>query len=96
MDGLVTKATHITAGPHKVSASFPMKFDGPLEDGYRSIEQSLVDVSLGYTPGLTSLVHLHDLSVTGPKVVTGLSETPSRKRIFSCRSGVVAYSLTSS
>ncbi len=87
-DGLVTKATHVTAGPHKVSASFPMKFDGPLEDGYRSIEQSLVDVSLGYTPGLTSLVHLHDLSVTGPKVVTGLSETPSRKRIFSCRPAV--------
>ena len=84
-DGLVTKATHVTAGPHKVSASFPMKFDGPLEDGYRSIEQSLVDVSLGYTPGLTSLVHLHDLSITGPKVVTGLSQTPSRKRIFSCR-----------
>ena len=84
-DGLVTQAIHVTAGPHKVSASFPMKFDGPLEDGYRSIEQSLVDVSLGYTPGLTSLVHLHDLSVTGPKVVTGLSETPSRKRIFSCR-----------
>jgi hypothetical protein len=86
-DGLITKPIHITAGPHKVSASFPSKFDGPLEDGYRSVEQTLVDVSLGYTPGLTSLIHLHDLSVTGPKVVTGLSETPSRKRIFSCRPG---------
>ena len=84
-DGLITKPVHVTAGPHKVSASFPAKSDGPLEDGYRSIEQSLVDVSTGYTPGLTNLVHLHDFSITGPKVVTGLSETPSRKRIFSCR-----------
>jgi hypothetical protein len=84
-DGLVTKPVHVTAGPHKVSASFPAKSDGPLEDGYRSVEQTLVDVSLGYTPGLTSLVHLHDLSITGPRVVTGLSETPSRRKIFSCR-----------
>jgi hypothetical protein len=36
-------------------------------------------------PGMTTLPHLQTLTVTGPLKVTGISETPSRKRIFACR-----------
>ncbi len=83
-DGIKTPPIHIQAGPQKISASFISKFDGPLEDEFRPVEQSLVDVSTGNIPGMTSLPHLHEFQVTGPIQVAGLSETPSRRRIFSC------------
>ena len=84
-DGIKTPPIHINAGPQKISAAFISKFDGPLEDEFRPVEQSLVDVSTGNIPGMTSLPHLHEFSVTGPIKVAGLSDTPSRRRIFTCR-----------
>src|SRR5204862_234118 len=35
--------------------------------------------------GITTLPHLREFAVSGPFKVTGVSETPSRKRIFTCR-----------
>lgn len=84
-DGIKTPPIKIRAGPQRISASFPQKFDGPLEDEYRMVEQSLVDVSVGTMPGMTTLPHLHELSITGPTNVAGVSDTPSRRKIFSCR-----------
>jgi hypothetical protein len=84
-DGIKTPPIAIKAGPQTISASFPQKFDGPLEDEYRMVEQSLVDVSAGVVPGMTTLPHLHELSITGPTKVSGVSDTPSRRRIFPCR-----------
>ena len=43
----------------------------------------MVDVTAA-VPGLIGLPHLHTLTIAGPFVVTGMSETPSRLRIFSC------------
>jgi len=84
-DGIKTPPIHIKAGPQTISASFPLKFDGPIEDEYRMAEQSLVDVSAGTIPGMTTLPHLHELSVTGPTTISGISDTPSRRKIFTCR-----------
>ena len=84
-DGIKTPPVHIGAGPQRISAAFLSKFDGPVEDEFRPVEQSLVDVSTGNIPGMTSLPHLHELQVTGPHKVSGLSDTPSRRRIFICR-----------
>ncbi len=84
-DGIKTPAIKIKAGPQRISASFPQKFDGPLEDEYRMVEQSLVDVSAGTIPGMTTLPHLHELSITGPTKPSGVSETASRRKIFTCR-----------
>jgi len=81
----VTAPIKVTAGPHRVSAAFPMKFDGPIVDTYRMEEQTLVDVSTGLQPGMTTLPHLQSLVITGPLKVSGVSDTPSRKKIFSCR-----------
>ena len=61
-----------------------MKFDGPIVDTYRMEEQTLVDVSTGLQPGMTTLPHLQSLVITGPFNVSGVSDTPSRKKIFSC------------
>jgi hypothetical protein len=84
-DGIKTPAIKIKAGPQRISAAFLQKFDGPIEDEYRMVEQSLVDVSAGTVPGMTTLPHLHELSITGPANVSGISDTPSRRRIFTCR-----------
>jgi len=84
-DGIKTPPIKVKAGPQRISASFLVKFDGPIEDEYRMVEQSLVDVSAGTVPGMTTLPHLHELSVTGPVTVAGVSDTPSRRRIFTCR-----------
>ena len=84
-DGIKTPAIRINAGPRRISASFIQKFDGPLEDEYEMVEQSLVDVSVGAVPGMTTLPHLHELGITGPTTIAGLSDTPSRRRIFTCR-----------
>ncbi|HXS94225.1 MAG TPA: DUF1592 domain-containing protein [Candidatus Limnocylindrales bacterium] len=86
-DGIKTPPIHVRAGPQRISASFPQKFDGPIEDEYQMVEQSLVDVSVGALPGMTTLPHLHELSVTGPLKAEGVSDTPSRRKIFVCRPG---------
>src|SRR5262245_35235872 len=80
---LTTQPVKIAAGPHRVSAAFIAKFDGPTEDTFRQVEQSMVDISAG-VPGLIALPHLQSMTIAGPFVVTGVSETPSRRRIFTC------------
>jgi mono/diheme cytochrome c family protein len=80
---LVTPKIAISAGPHRVAAAFLSKFDGPTEDAFRQVEQSMIDISAG-VPGLMALPHLLSMTVAGPFAVTGISETPSRRQIFSC------------
>jgi hypothetical protein len=84
-DGIKSPPIKVRAGPQRVTASFPMKFDGPIEDEYAMVEQTLVDVSAGTVPGITTLPHLHELSIIGPAKTAGVSDTPSRRRVFSCR-----------
>ena len=83
----------ITAGPHRVSAAFIAKFDGPTEDLFRQVEQSMIDISAG-VPGFIGLPHLLSMTVAGPYAVTGLSETPSRKKIFTCAPSTPSDELT--
>lgn len=83
-DGIKTPPIKLRAGPQRISASFPQKSDGPIEDEYQMVEQSLVDVSVGALPGMTTLPHLHELSITGPLKAAGVSDTPSRRKIFAC------------
>jgi len=82
---LVTPPIKITAGPHRVSASFVSKYDGTVEDQYWLVEQTLMDVSIGTHAGITGLPHLRSMFITGPMTVSGISETPSRRKIFTCR-----------
>ena len=78
-----TPPVKVTAGPHQVAAAFIQKADGPVEDQFRNVEQTLVDIS-AQVPGLTILPHLRTLSITGPYDATGVSDTPSRTRILTC------------
>jgi len=80
---MVTPPVHIKAGPQRVTAAFVQKLDGPVDDLLMPLENTLADVSI--TWGVTMLPHLRDFVVQGPLEVTGVSDTPSRLKIFSCR-----------
>ena len=82
---LWTDPIRVTAGPHRVSAVFVPQFDGPVQDLISPHEWSLASTSVANAYGFTSLPHLRDLAIRGPQNATGVSETPSRARIFTCR-----------
>ncbi len=80
-----TPKVNIKAGPHRVSAVFVQHFDGPADDLIMPIEHTLADTNIGEVFGTTALAHLRDFTVSGPLSVTGVSETESRRKIFTCR-----------
>src|SRR5579885_3335040 len=84
-DDLVTPPVKVTAGPKNVAAAFIQKFEGPVEDPIMPYEQTLIDFNNSDMPGVTAQHHLRELRIIGPTHVTGISDTPSRKKIFSCR-----------
>ena len=74
----------VRAGQHRVAGAFVRRVDGPYEDLVRPHDWSMAGGPSG-GPGITTLPMIRSLVVKGPYRVTGVSETPSRNRIFSCR-----------
>ena len=89
-DDLRTPPVRIAAGPHRVSAAFIERAAGPVQDFVMPFERALADLSTGHFPGLTGLPHLRNLGIDGPYDVGGISDTPSRRRIFTCRPAAVS------
>jgi hypothetical protein len=79
-----TEPIFVRAGQHHVSAAFVKRGDGPYEDLIRPHDWSFAGGGSG-GPGITTLPHLQSLAIRGPIRATGLTETASRKRIFTCR-----------
>ncbi len=82
---LKTPPIHITAGAKRVTAAFIQHFEGPVIDLIAPIEHTLADTQIGVAYGITTLPHLKDMSIVGPYRVSGVSETASRRKLFSCR-----------
>jgi hypothetical protein len=82
---LTTPRIHVKAGPQHLAAAFIQKFDGVIDDLVAPIDYTLADTEYGDNVGMTALPHVRDFSITGPHTVTGVSDTPSRRRIFVCR-----------
>jgi hypothetical protein len=83
---LQTPAIAVKAGPQRVSAAFLLKSEAPVDDLLAPVEQTLADTQIGSgVSGVTALPHLREFAVLGPQRVTGVSDTPSRRRIFTCR-----------
>src|SRR5437764_15316017 len=80
---LKTDPIHIKAGPQRVTAAFIQKLEGPVDDLVAPLENTLADVDVQF--GVTALPHMRDMTILGPSHVTGVSETVSRRKIFSCR-----------
>ena len=78
-----TAPVHVSAGPHRVTAAFINTFDAIPDDLVMPLENTLADVSIAQ--GITLLPHMRELRIIGPSRVTGISDTPSRRRIFTCR-----------
>jgi cytochrome c553 len=82
---LETPPIHIVAGPQRISAAFVQRFTGPIDDLLAPIDRTLADSRIGTGFGITALPHLQDMTIVGPVAVTGISDTPSRRKIFTCR-----------
>src|SRR5262245_5574709 len=79
-----TEPILVKAGQHLVAAAFVRKFDGPYEDLIRPHDWSFAGGGSGGT-GITTLPHLRDVIIHGPYKPTGISDTVSRQKIFTCR-----------
>src|SRR5215831_12452711 len=75
----------VRAGAHRVSAAFPLKHSDLFEEDIAANEHTLADTDIGDYRELTELPHLREFEISGPFNVTGVSDTPSRRRVFVCR-----------
>jgi hypothetical protein len=83
---MATDTVAITAGPHRIAAAFiPPGFQGVVQDLISPLKYSLSSTSNATAYGFSELPHLREFTVTGPFKTTGVSDTPSRQRILSCR-----------
>ncbi len=80
-----TPPIHVKAGTQNVSAAFVQRFDAPVDDLMAPVDHTLADTQIGAGFGVTTLPHLREFAISGPFKVTGVSDTPSRRRIFTCR-----------
>ena len=80
-----TAPIRVRAGAQRISAAFVQTFDGPLNDLMAMIGHSIADTQIGSEYGITNLPHLQSFAVAGPFNATGVSETASRRKIFTCR-----------
>ncbi len=80
---IASEPVFIRAGERQLSAAFIRQMDGPYEDLIQPHERSLAGIAIDY--GTTAPPHLMQLTVAGPANPVGVSESASRKRIFSCR-----------
>jgi hypothetical protein len=86
-DGLLlsTGPIPVRAGTHRVAATFLREFEGEEDDLMKPIDHTLADTQIGVGYGVTTLPHLRSLAIVGPFNVSGVSDNPTRRRIFSCR-----------
>lgn len=80
---LRTDSMFVRAGQRRLTAAFIRKMDGPYEDLIRPNDWSLTGTEASY--GTTSLPHIMQMTVEGPFAATGVSETETRRRVFTCR-----------
>jgi hypothetical protein len=81
---LETEPLFVRAGQHKVSVAFVKLAEGPYEDLLRPHEWALAGGG-GGTNAVTHWAHLRSTTIIGPHNATGVSESPSRQKVFSCR-----------
>jgi uncharacterized protein DUF1592/uncharacterized protein DUF1588/uncharacterized protein DUF1587/uncharacterized protein DUF1585/uncharacterized protein DUF1595 len=74
----------VKAGPQTLGVAFLHKGYAANEDLVRRPVSSTYDVFIGMQYGYTTAPHLSRVVITGPYNPTGISETPSRRRVFVC------------
>jgi hypothetical protein len=74
----------VRAGQHTVSAAFVRRQEGPYEDLIRPHDWSMAGGGSG-GGGITTLPHVRSFVISGPDNATGVSDSPTRQLIFTCR-----------
>jgi len=82
---VTTPPIQVRAGARRVAATFIREFEGSEDDLIKPIEHTLADTQIGVGYGVTTLPHLRNIAIVGPFEVTGVSDHPARRAIFSCR-----------
>jgi hypothetical protein len=83
--GMSTDAVPITAGPHRISAAFiPPAFQSVSQELISPLKYSLSSTSNATAYGFAQVPHLREFTVKGPLTVRGVSDSPIRRRVFSC------------
>jgi hypothetical protein len=80
-----TPPISVKAGPQRVTAAFIQRFTGPVDDLMTPVDHTLADTTIGTDYGVTALPHLREFRINGPHRTTGVSDTVSRRKIFTCR-----------
>jgi hypothetical protein len=75
----------VKAGPQTLAVAFLNKSNVINEDLVRRPVSSTYDVFIGMQYGYTTAPHLSRVIITGPYNTTGISDTPSRRRVFVCK-----------
>jgi hypothetical protein len=75
----------VKAGPQTLGVAFLNKSNVINEDLVRRPVSSTYDVFIGMQYGYTTAPHLSRVVITGPYNTTGISDTPSRRRVFVCK-----------
>jgi len=83
--GLPIARVFVKAGPRRVSAAFIQKHSEIVEDDIGENEHTLADTQVGRNPEFTNYPHLREFEISGPFNATGVSDTPIRRRVFTCR-----------
>jgi hypothetical protein len=85
VDGRFTARVPLKAGPHRITVAFlqkPQSLNTRRLQNYVRSSSDTIDFS-GYP-------HIDEVIFTGPFKPTGAGETPSRRRIFTCKPATVA------
>ena len=75
----------VQAGPQTIGVAFLNKNYTANEDLVRRPVSSTYDVFIGMQYGYSTAPHLSRVVITGPYHPTGISDTPSRQRLFVCK-----------
>jgi hypothetical protein len=82
---IVSEPITVKSGPHRVSAAFIKKFEGPVADLITPFQWSIASTALAGEYGIEVLPHLKDVVIMGPYKTTGISDSPSRRKVFICK-----------
>ncbi len=82
---IYTPRVQVQAGQKRVTAAFIQRFKAPVDDLIAPVEHTLADGQIGLAVGVTTLPHMLNFSIVGPHSVTGVADTVSRRKIFTCR-----------
>ncbi|MEQ9398314.1 MAG: DUF1592 domain-containing protein [Longimicrobiales bacterium] len=82
---LLTDSISVRAGARRVTAAFIKRWEGPVDDLITPQDHTLADTQIGLDYGITTMPHLQLFTVVGPFDVTGVSDTPTRRAVFTCR-----------